>query len=155
MVIHVLAAVLLDELVPLGGFQVFSRHFGDQFVDADLGRPAEFGLGLGGVAQQGFDFGGTEVARVDGDDKFSLSPGPSPACGGGGYQLPFSSTPRPSRWMSMPSPLAAALAKSRTLNCLPAAMVKSSGLSAVKKASKVAGWGRSSTVRAPGLMGVF
>ena len=67
-VIQGLVAMLLDQFVALGALQVFAHHFGDQFVEADLRRPAEFVLGLAGVAEQGFDFGGAEVARVDGDD---------------------------------------------------------------------------------------
>ncbi len=87
-VIHRLVAVFLYQFVTFGGFQVLAHHFGDEFVEGDFGGPAEFGFGLGWVAEQGFDFGGTEIARVDCDDALlslalSLSPGPSPACGGG------------------------------------------------------------------------
>ena len=54
-VVHGLVAMLLDEFVVLGGFEVFADHFGDEFVKADCGGPAEFGFG--GLAEQGFDFG--------------------------------------------------------------------------------------------------
>ena len=54
-VVHGLVAMLLDEFVVLGGFEVFADHFGDEFVKADCGSPAEFGFG--GLAEQGFDVG--------------------------------------------------------------------------------------------------
>ena len=41
--------------VLLGGFEVVADHFGDEFVKADCGSPAEFGFG--GLAEQGSDFG--------------------------------------------------------------------------------------------------
>jgi hypothetical protein len=69
--------MLLHQFVALGGLQVLAHHFGDQFVEADLRRPAELVAWPCWVAQQGFDFGGAEVARVDGDDAFApLSPPP-------------------------------------------------------------------------------
>ena len=74
-VIHGLVAVLLHQFVAFGGLQVLAHHLGHQFVEADLRRPAQLVLGLAGVAQQGLDFGGAEVARVDGDDAAApLSP---------------------------------------------------------------------------------
>jgi hypothetical protein len=48
-------------------------HFGAHFLGGDFGHPAEFLFGFGGVAQQGFDFGGAEVAGVDADDGFGHS----------------------------------------------------------------------------------
>jgi hypothetical protein len=39
MIIHGLVAVFPDEFVALGGFQVFPDHFGDEFVEGDLGLP--------------------------------------------------------------------------------------------------------------------
>ena len=79
-VIHRFVAVFLDQLITLGGFEVFAHHFGDQFVEGDLRGPAEFGLGLGGVAEQGFDFGGAEVAGATATMGLSGCPGfrPSP-----------------------------------------------------------------------------
>ena len=65
-------AVLLHQFIALGIFQVFAHHLADQFVEGDLGRPAEFVFGLAGIAQQGFDFGGTEVARIDCHDAFAV-----------------------------------------------------------------------------------
>ena len=59
-------AVLLHRFVAFGSLGIFLDHFGHEFVEADLWDSAQ--LGLGRVVQQGFDFGGTEVARVDGDD---------------------------------------------------------------------------------------
>ncbi len=60
--------MLLDQFFVCGGFETFAHHFGNQFAEGDLRRPAEFGLGLGRVTEQGFDLGRTEVARVDGDN---------------------------------------------------------------------------------------
>ena len=66
--------MLLDELVPLGGFQVLPDHLGHQIGETGAGHPAQLGLGLGGVAQQGFHFGGPEVAGVHGDDGLAHLP---------------------------------------------------------------------------------
>jgi hypothetical protein len=33
--------MFIDEFVAFGGFQIFPDHFGHQFVEADLRRPAE------------------------------------------------------------------------------------------------------------------
>ena len=48
--------------------QIVGDHLLDHVGEGDFGLPAEFCLGLAGVAEQGFDFSGPEVARVDGDD---------------------------------------------------------------------------------------
>lgn len=37
-------------------------------ASGNLGRPAELRLGLGGIAEQGFDLGGAEIAWVDAYD---------------------------------------------------------------------------------------
>ncbi len=42
----------LDEFVALGAFEVFADHFGDQFVEGYLGRPAEPGFGLARIADR-------------------------------------------------------------------------------------------------------
>ena len=52
----------------LGLFKIVGDHFLDHVGKGDFGLPAEFCLGLAGVAEQGFDFSGPKVARVDGDD---------------------------------------------------------------------------------------
>ena len=44
------------------------HHLGHHLVECDLGHPAQFLFGFGRVAEQGFDFGGAEVAGVDADD---------------------------------------------------------------------------------------
>ena len=62
--------MFLDQFIPLGGLQVFAHHFCHQFIEGDFWCPAELLLGLGRVAEQGFNFGGPEVARVDGNDGF-------------------------------------------------------------------------------------
>src|SRR5450755_4995417 len=41
------------------------HHFRDELVEADAVAPAQLALRLGGVAEQLFDFGGPEVARID------------------------------------------------------------------------------------------
>ena len=51
----------------LGFVQVSRDHFAAHFLDRDFRCPAEFLFGLPRVAEQGFDFGGAEVAGVDGD----------------------------------------------------------------------------------------
>ena len=80
--------MFLHQFVALGGLEVLAHHLADQLVEADPWRPAELGLGLAWVAQQGFDFGGAEVARVDGNDALApLSPSPSPARGRGGDEV--------------------------------------------------------------------
>ena len=58
----------LEQCVLFGLGKVVDNHFFAHLLRGDFGRPAEFGLGLGGVAEQGFDFSRTEVAGVDFDD---------------------------------------------------------------------------------------
>ena len=61
--------MMFDQFITLCGFEVFAHHFGHEFLKGSLGRPAQLNLGLGRVAQQGFDFGGAEIAWVHGDDE--------------------------------------------------------------------------------------
>ncbi|AHE99987.1 hypothetical protein THITH_05650 [Thioalkalivibrio paradoxus ARh 1] len=68
MVIHHGVAAIAHQIVALGDGEVFADHFRDEFVEAEPGRPAEFFARLGGVTEEGFDFGGAEVAGVYGDD---------------------------------------------------------------------------------------
>ena len=72
MVVERRIAVLLDQFVSLGALEVFAHHLGDEFVEGDLGGPAELLFGLGRVAQQGLDFGRAEVTRVNLDDEIVL-----------------------------------------------------------------------------------
>ena len=67
-VVDVLEAGRFYQRIALGLSVVGSDHLMDQFGQADLGGPAEFFVGLGWVAEQGFDFGGPVVARVDAND---------------------------------------------------------------------------------------
>src|SRR5690606_39803627 len=58
----------LDELVALGGLEVFPDHFRDKLLQGHARHPAELRPGLAGIAQQGFHLGGAEVARIDRHD---------------------------------------------------------------------------------------
>ena len=51
-----------------GFLEVGGDHFGAHFFDGDFRDPAELFFGFGRVAEQGFDFGGAEVAGIDLDD---------------------------------------------------------------------------------------
>src|SRR5437773_9910834 len=64
-------AVLLHQRVALGLAQILAHHFLDELLEARLSLPAQFLLRPGGIADEGVDFGGTEIARVHGDDFFS------------------------------------------------------------------------------------
>ena len=57
--------MLLDQFIPFGTFLVFPYHLYDQLLKAELGCPAQFLSGLGWVAQQSFNLGGTEVTWVE------------------------------------------------------------------------------------------
>ena len=46
------------------GFQVFADHFCAHLFGGDFGHPAQFFLGLGGIPQQGFNFGRAEIAWI-------------------------------------------------------------------------------------------
>ena len=65
-------AVLDGEGVTFGGGEIGFDHLRYKLVEAGAGCPAELALGLGGIAEEGFDLGGTEVAGVDGDDDVAL-----------------------------------------------------------------------------------
>ena len=60
-------ALSLAEGIAFGFLEILAHHLFDQFLEADARHPAELFACLGRVAEQGFDFGGAEVARVDGD----------------------------------------------------------------------------------------
>jgi hypothetical protein len=64
-------AVAQHEGVAFGGFEVGLDHLADELVEAGARSPAEFALCLACVAEQGFDLGGAEVARVYRDDDFA------------------------------------------------------------------------------------
>ena len=64
--------MLADESVALRGFQVGVDHLLHQLLKAGLGSPAEFALGLGWIAEKRFDLGGTEIARIHGDDDVAV-----------------------------------------------------------------------------------
>ena len=74
--------------LPPGQLEVAVDHHLDELLERHPRRPAELRVGLRGIAEEEIDLGGAEVTRVDRDDALlslalSLSPGPSPACGGG------------------------------------------------------------------------
>ena len=52
-----------------GSFQVGRHHFGAHLARADLRLPAKRFARRGGVAQQRFHLGGTEISRVDANDR--------------------------------------------------------------------------------------
>jgi len=56
----------LAQVVFLGLFKIFLDHFCYEFLEGYFGSPAEFCLGFGRVAQQGFHFRGPEVFGVHG-----------------------------------------------------------------------------------------
>ncbi len=63
-----LMAMRLEEGVASGHLEVLGHHLGAQLPHGDLRDPAQALLGLGGIAEEGLDLGGAEVARVDADD---------------------------------------------------------------------------------------
>lgn len=50
-VFHGFVAVVFDQLVALGGFDVFSHHFSDQFMKGDFWDPAELFFSLARIAE--------------------------------------------------------------------------------------------------------
>ena len=52
------------EGITRGKFKVVGNHFPDHFFKGRPGSPAEFGMGLRGIAEQGFHFGRTIVTRI-------------------------------------------------------------------------------------------
>lgn len=58
-----------DEVVTLSRLTVGKDHCLTSSRSVALGSLASF-FRLGGVAEQGFDFGGAKVTRFDGDDEF-------------------------------------------------------------------------------------
>ena len=52
----------LQQGVLLGLAKVVGHHFLHHFVQGNFGHPAEVFFGFAGVAQQGFYFGGAEIA---------------------------------------------------------------------------------------------
>ncbi len=57
--------MLLDELISLGGLQIFPHHFCDEFFEADAWSPTQFGFGLVGVPQERFHLRRAELARIN------------------------------------------------------------------------------------------
>lgn len=64
--------MLLDEFVALGALEVFLHHFRDEFLETGLGGPTQLLFGFSWVAQEGFDFGGTKVTRINLNDSFAV-----------------------------------------------------------------------------------
>src|SRR5580700_9624387 len=65
-------AVLLHQGVALSRREILGDHLLHQLAEGNAWNPSQLPTRLGSVAQQGFDFGGTEVAWVDGDNKIAL-----------------------------------------------------------------------------------
>ncbi len=61
----VAASGIADHRRFLHHLEIRAHHFGDQFANRDLVRPAELFPRLGGVADQQFDLGRPEIARID------------------------------------------------------------------------------------------
>src|SRR5258708_217461 len=51
--------------VALGSVEVGLDHLANEFGERSAGGPPKDTLGFAGISEQGLDFGGTEVARVD------------------------------------------------------------------------------------------
>src|SRR5256885_7115850 len=65
-------AVAAHERIALGGLEVFLRQFGHQLAERHPRFPFQLPARLGRIAEQGIDFSGTIVARVNGDDDAAL-----------------------------------------------------------------------------------
>ena len=65
--------MLFHQFVSLRTLHVFAHHLGNQLVKTDFRCPAQLGFCLACIAEQGFDFGRAEVARIDRDDAFAAS----------------------------------------------------------------------------------
>src|SRR5438552_5582218 len=65
-------AMLLHELVALGGLEVLAHHLGDELGEADLRRPAELRERIARIAEERIELGRPEVARIDRDDAAAL-----------------------------------------------------------------------------------
>src|SRR5262245_32136969 len=73
--VHAVAAAA-QVRVRLGLQQIRAHHFGDELLEADARLPTQLLPCLGGVAEEGIDLCGTEVARIDRDN--APSPGVDP-----------------------------------------------------------------------------
>ncbi len=68
MIIESNIAMTLDEFIALRCLQVFAHHLGNKLFETDLGCPAQLGLRLARITQQGFHLCWAEMARVNRDD---------------------------------------------------------------------------------------
>ena len=90
--------MLLKQGMLLGLDQVMRHHLGTHFFCCDFGHPTELLFGVGGIAEQGFDFCGPEVVGVYADEcdfwgrgltRFARNVGGG-GCGGGHFSDGFS-----------------------------------------------------------------
>ena len=58
----------LDQLVAASTLQVGADHLDHHLLEGGLRLPAELGLGLGRVAEQGLDLRRPEIPRIDAHD---------------------------------------------------------------------------------------
>ena len=82
-----MVAVGLEQRVAAGDVEIVCDHLGAHFLDGDFGDPAEFFLRLGGIAEEGFHFGGAVVSGIDADDDVTHGHGRGEVvihCGDGG-----------------------------------------------------------------------
>ena len=57
--------MVAQQYAAFGGLEIFSHHFSAHFLNRDLRFTAENVLGLGWIAQKGFNLCRAEVAGVD------------------------------------------------------------------------------------------
>ena len=61
--------MFLDKIVSLSALEILSNHFPDKLPKGGLWAPNQaFLLRFGGISQKGFDFGRTEITRIDTDN---------------------------------------------------------------------------------------
>src|SRR5690348_1831324 len=63
---------IADQRVTRGQRQVSLHHFANQACEIGVWVPTQLRLCFGRVAEKGLDFGGTEIAWIDGDDPLPL-----------------------------------------------------------------------------------
>src|SRR3954469_15704591 len=98
-------AVLPNKSIALCSFKIGSNHLVDKLVEARSGCPTKLTMRLGRIAQESFNLGRAEVARIDGDDDVAV------------VVVGRSSRPRPFHTRFNSSRAAQRSINSRTLYC--------------------------------------